>query len=213
MVRALLRSYQGTPREAVQFFDSAIADKKFNNEVAVRYGLVAALLRANDLKRAKVELARLEKTAPPHPMIEAMAGHVYMESGDLDVAHKRIEAALTRYPNKLQLISDYSEVLLRQGRPADAAKFLEAELTRFPTNGPLHGIAARAYGELGQKTQEHRHQAELYAWQGDLKGAITQLELATKANDGDFYQYSVVETRLRTLRRDLDDQKALAKNG
>jgi predicted Zn-dependent protease len=213
MVRALLRSYQGTPREAVQFFDSAIADKKFNNEVAVRYGLVAALLRANDLKRAKVELARLEKTAPPHPMIEAMAGHVYMESGDLDVAHKRIEAALTRYPNKLQLISDYSEVLLRQGRPADAAKFLEAELTRFPTNGPLHGIAARAYGELGQKTQEHRHQAELYAWQGDLKGAITQLELAIKANDGDFYQYSVVETRLRTLRRDLDDQKALAKNG
>ncbi len=213
MVRALLRSYQGTPREAVQFFDAAIADKKFNDEVAVRYGLVAALLRANDLKRAKVELARLEKTAPPHPMIEAMAGHVYMESGDLDIAQKRIDAALARYPNKLQLISDYSEVLLRQGRPADAAKFLEAELTRFPTNGPLHGIAARAYGELGQKTQEHRHQAELYAWQGDLKGAITQLELATKANDGDFYQYSVVETRLRTLRRDLDDQKALAKNG
>ena len=213
MVRALLRSYQGTPREAVQFFDSAIADKKFNDEVAVRYGLVAALLRANDLKRAKVELARLEKTAPPHPMIEAMAGHIFMESGDLEAAQKRIEAALVRYPNKLQLISDYPEVLLREGRPADAAKFLEAELVRFPTNGPLHGIAARAYGQLGQKTQEHRHQAELYAWQGDLKGAITQLELATKANDGDFYQYSVVETRLRTLRRDLDDQKALAKNG
>jgi len=213
MVRALLRSYQGTPREAVQFFDAAIADKKFNNEVAVRYGLVASLLRANNLKRAKVELATLEKTAPPHPMIEAIAVHVYMESGDLDVALKRADAALVRYPNKLQLISDYPEVLLRQGRPADAAKFLETELVRFPTNGPLHGIAARAYGELGQKTQQHRHQAELYAWQGDLKGAITQLELATKANDGDFYQYSVVETRLRALRLDLEDEKAFAKNG
>jgi predicted Zn-dependent protease len=213
MVRALLQSYQGTPREAVQYFDAAIADKKFNNAVAVHYGLVASLLRANNLPRAKVELAALEKIAPPHPMIEAIAGHIYMESGDLDIAQKRIEAALVRYPNKLQLIRDYPEVLLRQGRPADAAKFLEGELVRFPDNGPLHGIAARAYGELGQKTQQHRHQAELYAWQGDTKGAITQLELAIKANDGDFYQYSVVETRLRSLRRDLEDQKALAKNG
>jgi len=213
MVRALLRSYQGTPREAVQFYDSAIADRKFNNEVAVRYGLVASLLRAQNLKRAKAELVVLEKIAPPHPMIEAMAGHVYMESGDLDVALKRIDAALQRYPNKLQLIYDYPEVLLRAGRPADAAAFLEIELVRFPANGPLHGIAARAYGELGQKMQQHRHQAELYAWQGDLKGAITQLELAAKANDGDFYQSSVVETRLRTLRRELAEQKALARNG
>ena len=213
MVRALLRSYQGTTREAVQFFDSAIAEKKFNNEVAARYGLVAALLRAQNLTRARTELVTLEKIAPPHPMIEAMAGHVYMESGDLNLALKRIDGALQRYPNKLQLILDYPEVLLKAHRPADAAVFLEAELVRYPDNGPMHGIAARAYGELGQKMQQHRHQAELYAWQGDLKGAITQLELASKANDGDFYQSSVVETRLRVLRRDLNEQKQLAKNG
>jgi predicted Zn-dependent protease len=197
----------------VQFYDSALAEKKFNNEVAARYGLVASLLRAQNLKRAKVELVALEKIAPPHPMIEAMAGHVYMESGDLDVALKRIDGALQRYPNKLQLIYDYPEVLLRAHRPADAAVFLEAELVRFADNGPLHGIAARAYGELGKKMQQHYHQGELYAWQGDLKGAITQLELAAKANDGDFYQSSVVETRLRSLRRELGEQKALAKNG
>jgi predicted Zn-dependent protease len=213
MVRALLRSYQGTPREAVQFYDSALAERKFNNEVAARYGLVASLLRAQNLTRARTELVALEKIAPPHPMIEAMAGHVYMESGDLNLALKRIDGALQRYPNKLQLILDYPEVLLKAHRPADAAVFLEAELARFPDNGPMHGIAARAYAELGQKMQQHRHQAELYAWQGDLKGAITQLELASKANDGDFYQSSVVETRLRVLRRDLNEQKQLARNG
>ena len=165
------------------------------------------------MTRAKVELATLEKIAPPHPMIDAMADHVFMESGDLEAASKRIEGALQRYPNKLQLIYDYPEALLREKRPADAAAFLEAELARYPANGPLHGIAARAYAELGQKMQQHRHQAEHYAWQGDLKGAITQLELASKANDGDFYKSSVVETRLRALRRDLDEQKQLAKNG
>jgi hypothetical protein len=46
-----------------------------------------------------------------------------------------------------------------------------------------------------------------------LKGAVSQLELATRATDGDFYQASVVETRLRTLRKELVEQQELAKNG
>ena len=48
MVRALLRSYQGTPREAVLFFDNALAEHKYNSEIAERYGLVASLLRADE---------------------------------------------------------------------------------------------------------------------------------------------------------------------
>ena len=210
MVRALLRSYQGTPREAVVFFDSAIAERKYNSEVAERYGLVASLLRANDLKRAKVELAALEKIAPPHPMIEAMAGHVYMEAGDLDVAIARFGAALQRYPNKMQLVYDYPEALLKARRPAEAAAFVDRELTSFPDDGRLHLIAAQAYAALGKQMQEHRHQGEYYAWQGDLKAAVFQLELASKAGDGDFYQASVIETRLRTLRRELAEQQAAA---
>ncbi len=213
MVRALLRSYQGTPREAVLFFDSALAERKYNDEVAARYGLVASLLRAENFARAKTELAALEKIAPPHPMIDAMAGHVFMEAGNLDLAIARFEAALSRYPNKMQLVYDYPEALLKAGRARDAAAFLDRALARFPDSGPLHRIAARTYAELGKRMQQYLHQAEFYAWQGDLKGAVGQLELAAKATDGDFYQSSVVETRLRALRRELADQQALAKNG
>jgi beta-barrel assembly-enhancing protease len=214
MVRALLRSYTGTDRETVLYFEDALRERKYNNEIAARYGLVAALLRAGDLKRAKVELAALEKIAPPHPMVEAMAGHVYMESGDLDAAIARFAAALQRYPNKMQLVYDYPEALLKANRPREAAAFLERELLRFPDSGPLHRIAARAYGDIGKQLQEHRHQGEFYAWQGDLKGAVVQYELASKAGDGDFYQASVVESRLRTLRRELAEQQAAAaRNG
>jgi len=213
LVRALLRSYNGTPKEAVTFFTAAIADNKFNSEVAARYGLVASLLRAENYKQAKAELVLLEKTAPPHPMIDVMAGHVLMEAGDLDLAIARFERALVLYPNKMQLVYDYPEALLKAGRARDAATFLDRELARFPGNGPLHRLAARAYAALGQKLQQYRHQGEFYAWQGDLKGAVVQLELAAKAGDGDFFQSSVVETRLRTLRRELAEQQALAKNG
>ena len=92
-------------------------------------------------------------------------------------------------------------------RAREAVAFLENQLARFPADGRLHGTAAKAYAALGNRMQQHMHQAELYAWQGDLKGAVVQLELAVKAGDGDFYQASVVETRLRALRKELLEQQ------
>lgn len=200
LVRALLKSYQGDAREQVTNFEAALRERKFNSEVAERYGLVAALLRAENIARAKVELARLEKIAPPHPMIDAMAGHVLMGAKEYDAAAQRFASALARYPNKMQLVYDYPEALLKAGKPAQAAAFVETQLLRFPGNGPLHRIAARAYAEQNMRSKEHQHQGEYYAWAGALSLAIGQLELASKAGDGDFYQNSVVDTRLRTLR-------------
>jgi predicted Zn-dependent protease len=208
MVHSLVRSYQGTPREAVLFFEESLRERKYNSEIAARYGLVASLLRANDLNRAKIELVALEKIAPPHPMVEAMAGHVYMEAGDLDAAITRFAAALQRYPNKMQLVYDYPEALIKAKRPREAATFLSLQLVRFPDDGPLHRIAAQAYSDLGNQMEMHRHQGEYYAWQGDLKGAVAQLEIASKAGDGDFYLASVIDARLRTLRRELAEQQA-----
>jgi beta-barrel assembly-enhancing protease len=207
MVRALLQSYQGEPREQVDYFDRAIAEKKYNNEIAGHYGLVAALLRAKDIPRAKVELAKLEKIAPPHPMIEAMAGNVLLEAREYPAAVARFESALTRYPNKMQLIHDYPEALIKAGRPADAAAFAEKELIRFPAEGPLHEIAARAYAAQDKRLKQHEHQGEYYAWGGNLPMAVEQLQLAVKSGDGDFYQMSVVETRLRALRQEMADQQ------
>ncbi len=207
MVRALLRSYQGEPREQVINFDRAIADKKYNNEIAEHYGLVASLLRAKDIPRAKVELARLEKIAPPNPMVEAMAGNVLMGANEYPAAVARFESALTRYPNKMQLIHDYPEALIKAGRPADASAFAERELARYPSEGPLHEIAARAYAAQDKRLKQHEHQGEFYAWIGNLSLAVDQFQLAAKAGDGDFYQLSVVETRLRVLQQEMAEQQ------
>ncbi len=203
LVRALLKSYQSDAREQVANFEVALKEKKYNNEIAERYGLVAALLRAKNIARAKIELARLEKVAPPHPMIEAMAGNVLMGANEHAAAATRFEAALVRYPNKMQLVFDYAEALLKANRPAEATAFLERELNRFPENGQLHQFAARAYAAQNKRLKQHEHQGEFYAWAGNLPLAIDQLELAAKAGDGDFYQVSVVETRLRRLRSEM----------
>jgi predicted Zn-dependent protease len=210
MVRALVRSYQGTPQDAILFFEDGLAEKKYNNATAARYGLVASLLRAENLKRALAELATLEKTAPPHPMIEAMAGQVLMQAGQLPAAIARYESALARYPAKMQLVYDYPEALLKNNQPDKAAQFVADQLQHYPTDGPLHLLAARSYAALGKDMLQHQHQAEYYAWQGNLPAAAVQFELAVKARDGDFYQASVAESRLRAIREEISDQKRRA---
>ena len=207
LVRALLKSYQGDAREQVVSFEIALRERKYNNEIAERYGLVAALLRNKNVARAKSELAKLEKIAPAHPMLEAMAGNVMMADNDFAGAAARFHSALQRYPNKKQLVYDYPEALIKDNRPAEASAFAEGELKRFPDDGPLHQIAARAYAAQNMRLKQHQHQGEYYAWAGNLALAVDQLELATKAGDGDFYQLSVVETRLRRLRAEMAEMQ------
>ena len=215
LVRALLRSYTGTAKEAVAFFTAALADRKYNNEVAARYGLVASLLRAEDYTRAQggARDAREDRTAAPDDRRDGRSrADGVRRSRPRHRALRGGAGALSEQDAaRLRLSGGAAQGRTRRATPPRSSS---RELARFPGNGPLHRIAARTYAELGRKTQQYRHQGEYYAWQGDLRGAVVQLELASKAGDGDFYLTSVVETRLRALRRELSEQQAaLAKNG
>ena len=53
------------------FFRDAIAQRKYNSEVAAHYGLVASLLRSQELKSAQAELTELRK---PHRLPRAVPG-------------------------------------------------------------------------------------------------------------------------------------------
>ena len=61
----------------------------------------------------------------------------------------------------------------------------------------LYEFQARAYAALGKKMLQHRAVAEVYALRGNFVAAIEQLQIAKKAGDGDFYQKSSVEARLK----------------
>ena len=64
-------------------------------------------------------------------------------------------------------------------------------------------MQARSYAALGRRLLQHQAQAQLYILQGRLSAAIEQLEMAQKGGDGDFYQMSGVDARLRELRAKL----------
>jgi predicted Zn-dependent protease len=212
-VRALAKSYQGEDRAAVAHFELALKERKFNHEGATRYGLVAALLRGQNYARAERELKLLEQSHPKHPMIEALAGQLLLQSGKVKPAIARYQSALKLFPSHLQLVYDYPEALLRDKQAKPAVEFLAEQLQRYPRDGHLHQLAARGYAALDKRALQHRHQGEYYAWRGNLKGAVEQMELALNSNDGDFYLLSVVGARLRTLKADFEEQKSAKRAG
>lgn len=71
----------------------------------------------------------------------------------------------------------------------------------------LYRYQARSHALLDQRLAQHRSQAEAYALNGQYQAAIEQLEIAQRAADGDFYQQSVVDARLRELREKLAELK------
>lgn len=206
-VRALLRSYVGEPKVAVKFFESALEERKFSSEAATRYGLAAALLRQQDYARAKRELATLEAARVRHPMITAMLGQILIQNEEIPAAVTFFERAIAEFPNHWQLHYDLPEVLLRAKEPKRALLSLEKSLIKRPDDVRLLELAARASAEAGLRLKQHRYLGEQYAQMRNLRGALDQFELASKAGDGDYFEASYVEARAREIRREMQAER------
>src|SRR5579859_5071802 len=83
LVRARLAALDGNAREVVTNFDRMLEERKYSSEIAARYGLVVALLRAGDAPRARKEVALLQasKGEEKSPMIDALAAQTQLANG------------------------------------------------------------------------------------------------------------------------------------
>jgi predicted Zn-dependent protease len=213
LVRAKLRAESGEPRVAVEHFSAAIRDRRYANEAAARYGLASAHLRAGQTRQAQAALAGLRGTGAASPMIETLKARVQDASGDAAGALATLEQAQQRYPGRLSLAYAYVEALEKAGRPQDALAALAEPVRLYPRDGKLRTLQARNYAAVGKRLLQHQAQAELYVLRGSLPAAIEQLQLAQAAGDGNFYELSVVEARLKELRaqhaQEVKDAKQL----
>ncbi len=202
LVRAKLRAEQGAPRDALLQMQSDWQERKFSNEMAARYALAVALLRTKELSRAEAELAPLLQ-ATDHPLVAGLAARIKQARGDNRGALDTLKLALARYPNNRALNYAHIDALQQQAQHADAASLLDEQIKRHPRDARLYAMRAKAYASMGRRLLQHQSQAEVYVLQGSLPAAIEQLQLAQKSGDGDFYQLSSVEARLRDLSRRL----------
>ena len=200
LVRAKLRADEGTPQQAIAHFEEALREKKYSSEAASHYGLATALLRAKDTTRAEQELVQLRKATAPNAIIENLGALIKTATGPQDDALAQYKTALKSFPNHRALVYGYAEALLQNRHSGDALKLVGDRLLRFPNDSRLYELQAQGYAMQGKMLLSHQAQAEAYTHQGNLVAAIEQLQLGLKAGDGDFYQLSIAEARLKALR-------------
>lgn len=208
LVRAKLRAGLGDPRDAVTDFEGQLRERKYLSEASARYGLAVAQMRARNYAAVEREVAELRRLKASSPMLDTLATDVRKAKGDLDGALKLYREARIRHPRNKALLYGQVDALLANGQPQAALKVATDELQLTPSDAALHGLQAKCYAALGKRLQQHRAQAELYVLQGQLVASIQQLELAQKAGDGDYFEHSQVDARLRELRaRHLEEMK------
>jgi predicted Zn-dependent protease len=211
LVRAKLRAETGEPGDAVRIFTDAVNDRRFANEPGARYGLAVAYLRAKEPKRAEAEIARLRADKVASPMVETLAARARLAQDDAAGALAVLKAAMQRYPNRRSILYATLAVLQDQGRYDEVLAALAEPLRLYPRDPRLHEARAKAYAGQGKRLLQHQAQAEVYLLQGSLPAAIEQLQFAQSAGDGNFYEQSAVDAKLKELRaehaRDLQDQK------
>jgi len=149
----------------------------------------------------------IESTRPLSPFFQYkrqidLEVPVFASAGGLAV----LKAAVKRFSQRRTLAYAYASALVEAKRHEDAADFLAEQLHLFPRDDRLLELRAKTYAALGKRLLQHQTQAEVYVQRGSLHAAIEQLQLARAAGDGDFYQLSVIDARLRELRAQLVEE-------
>lgn len=206
-VRAKLLANNGAVETNIMVFEQNVREHRYTNEAAEHYGLAVAYLRNNAFSQAEKEIVWLKKNAPIHPMIENLSARLQVAKNNPQLAAKQYAVALKLFPDNRALIYGYTDHFLAIKQADNAIQLVKEKLSLYPDDAYFYDALAKAYTMQNKVLLSHQALSEAYYRKYDLARSIEQMELATKASDGDFYQKSIVEARLVELRRMMVNAK------
>ena len=212
LVKAKLRANTGLAQDAVEQFQDNIKEHRFANGTAEHYGLAVAMLRKSDVAGAQNQMQWLRKNAEKNafiesPMIETLDARIQVARNNPQAAAAQYAKGLSAFPAHRGLIYGYAEHFLAINQPDKAIKLVQDKQSLYPNDAYFYDILAKAYAAKNKNLLRFQAQGEAYYRQYNLQKAIEQLELAAKAKDGNFYEQSIVEARLKELRRLEENEK------
>ena len=205
LIRAKLKARLDAPDEALTFFESSLSERKFLSEAASHYGLAASLVRLKNYARARKELDAVRKLVPQSPIVETLSCEIAQASAGVQSAIACYRDAVKAYPSYRALVYAHANALIQAGEPAAALKVVEDRMQLITDDYRLYLLQAHCYAALKKPLAQSRAQAEAYVRMGNLGAAVEQLQIGLKSGDGDFYQLSSAEARMRELRK-LDEE-------
>lgn len=200
-------SFAETTGFAIKRFRAEI--DKHNDEDARGdiYGLVLALIRANESKQARETLAPLLQADPNRIAFVLAAADIDIADSNASAAVGRLRRQLDVNPGNHPLTMAFANALQRDGNPREAAQVLAEHAKRRPGDPQVWYELAEAQGLAGRIIDLHRARAEYFILNGALDLAERQLGYALDLASGDFHTSASVQARIsdiHTMREDID---------
>lgn len=206
LVRAKLRAMRGIPAEAVRDFSGLLKEQKYPSEAAARYGLAFAYYRAQDWGAAERELLAARRLKGGSAMLERLLAETRLAQGETQAGLAVYREAMLRFPLNMGLVYGYGAALIKARRFDESLRFVESQLQNYPADVRLHRMRAESFAGQGRRAPQHQALGEAFALQGQTGAAVEQLQLAQRAGDANFYEQSVIDARLRELKKQLADE-------
>ncbi len=208
LVRTILREQKfKNPKQAVNFFKKTLAEGRYRNAQAQRYGLARALISARKYKEAMKQINLLLKKDSNKPHYLITKAVIYRNTANPKQALKVLQRGLKRNPGNFPLTLHYADILLQSGQAAKAERILEKLIKIRPHDAGLKKLAAMAAGKAGHISQGHYFMAEYYYLSGDLESAQRQLEISLNGSRNDFYLSAKMAARLKDIKQEIADLK------
>jgi len=204
-VRAKLRAAGGSPVDTLKNMEARAAAPAADE--TARYGLVRAQLRVGKVDEAVRGARALLADAAPSPFLFTLAAEAELAARRPAAAVEILQNAQRRFPASRSVRYALGDALLAAGRAEQAEALARQAIQQRGEDLRLWTLLARANSALGKQTAQHRAQAEVYALQGALQAAIEQLEIARRAGDGDFFELSAVDARIRELKAAYEEER------
>ncbi|MEQ1516238.1 MAG: M48 family metalloprotease [Usitatibacteraceae bacterium] len=199
--QAKMRVMSAGAGDSVAYFREAIAQRTILRNRADVYGLAYALTRMRDFVNAERELTTIRGgSIALQPWIENLAAEIKAGQRQWPEALRIYRAANQAFPQHRSLFYGTVETLYEAGQTDEALSVLNERLKNIQDDPRLFELAAKGYEKKNKRLAQHRAIGEAYFRRGNLLGAVEQLQIAVKAKDGDFYETSSAEARLRELR-------------
>jgi len=197
--------YEGTPGLAAKRF-RALLDENPKLDAA-RYGLALAQIKGGQLNEARENLKPLLAKAPNDITYNLTQIDLDITNNRLTDAQQRVDRMRQLYPGNYPLQQVAADLLLKQNKPTEAEKSLEALVKNRPDDPDVWYDLAEARGLSGNTIGLHQARAEFFALTGDFDQALQQLDYAKRRAGSNFQLASRIDAR----QRDLLEQQRMVK--
>ncbi len=197
LVKAKLRVNSAANDEDIQHYFQTLENQGTDEQrAAAHYGIALIHIKKQQFDKARAIFLQLIKKFPTQVQYLTGLAKIETETQNYDQALQLYQTAMRYHPANFSMQLEYIATLLKAGQAEKARKILQS-FSYKKQQSAYYGLLARTYGALNNTAESHRYMAEYYYSIGDIRSAITQIKLAKKVPDVNFYLTAILDQRLQ----------------